>query len=334
MILALAMDRYLGDTRSLPIAYRALRAGYDDPQIHLSYTVGLFLIGRVGRSQIDAPEQVGPDAAVVLVEKNGQRRLTRIIESEPNPRIDRDEIAVDDPFTAKLMGLRVGDEIELQSIAPENPHYVISSIQDKYIHAHFRSLERFETMFPESRAFGSLSIDPAKGEQQFKPIFDAVKNKGEFIKQIKDLYRSGRLPLVMAAKFGGSSGFEVWEAVLGDSDLQFNVVLGRAEDYAEAQELINEGSRRAVIDPITLYGLVRLKIADIVRASFADLGVVQTTIDLLRRVLHERENDRGRQKGVLGWDGEHYQMIELGPDAIEDRISLVRESWNSPRRLH
>jgi tetratricopeptide (TPR) repeat protein len=325
MSLALAMDRYFGDTRSLPIAYRALRAGYDDPQIHLSYTVGLFLIGRVGRTQIEAPEQVGPDTAVVLIERDGQRRLTRIIESEPNPRIDRDEIAVNDPFAAKLMELRVGDEIELQAITPENPHYVISSIQNKYIHAHFRSLERFETMFPENRAFGSLSIDPAKGEQQFKPIFDVAKNKGEFAKQVKDLYGSGRLPLVMAAKFGGTSGFEFWEAVLGDSDLQFNVVLGRAEDYAEAQKLLSGGSRRAVIDPITVYGLVRLKIAEIVRASFADLGVVQSTIDLFRRVLHERESDRGRQKGVLGWDGEHYQMIELGPDAIESHISLVRE---------
>ena len=101
----------------------------------------------------------------------------------------------------------------------------------------------------------------------------------------------------MAAKFGGASGFEFWEAVRGDPDLQFNVVLGRAEDFAEAHKTLSEGSRRAVVDPITLYGLVRLKIAGIVRASFDDLGVVQTTIDLLRRVLHERESERGRHQG-------------------------------------
>jgi tetratricopeptide (TPR) repeat protein len=325
MFLALAIDRYFGDTRSLPIAYRALKAGYDDPQVHLNYNIGLFLIGRVGRTQIDHPEQVGPDTAVVLLGKNGHRPITRIIESEPNPRIDRDEIAVDDPFAGKLIGLRIGDEIELQSVAPENPHYIVSSIQNKYIHAHFRSLERFETMFPENRAFGSLIIDPAKGDQQFKPIFDAVKNKGEFAKQIKDLYRSGHLPLAMAAKFGGAAGFEFWDAVLGDPDLQFNVVLGRAEDYAEAHKTLSEGSGRAVIDPITIYGLVRLRIADTVRESFDDLGVVHTTIDLLRGVLHERQSERGRHQGTLAWDGERYQMIELGPEVIEGRISRIRE---------
>lgn len=325
MFLALAMDRYFGDRRSLPIAYGALRAGYDDPQIHLSYTVGLFLIGNIGRTQIEAPEQVGPDTAVVLVAKDGHPPITRIIETERNPRIDRDEITVDDPFAAKLIGLRVGDEIELQSISPENQIYVVSSIQNKYVHAHFRSLERFETMFPENRAFGSVNIDLAKGEQAVKPIFDAVKKRGEHAKQIKDLYRSGRLPLALAAKLGGASGFEFWEAILGDPDFQFNVVLGRAEDFAEANTTLNEASRRAVVDPITLYGLVRLKIAETLRASFDDLGVVQTTIDLLRRVLHERESERGRHQGTLGWNGEHYQMIELGPDAIEGRISLIRE---------
>ena len=50
-------------------------------------------------------------------------------------------------------------------------------------------------------------------------------------------------------------------------------VLGRAEDYAEAHNLLSRGTRRAVVDPITLYGLIRLDIAKIVRDSFDDLGV-------------------------------------------------------------
>ena len=306
-----------------------LRAGYDDPQVHFSYTVGLFLMGKVGRNLADTllapPAEVGPDTAVVLTEKDGPRQIVRIIETEPNPRIDRDEIAVSDPFAARLLGLRVGDEIELSSIAPENPHYIVSTIQSKYVHAHFRSVERFETMFPENRAFGSLSFDPAKGDQQFKPIFDAAKKKAEFANELKDLYRSGRFPLVMAAKFGGGSPFELWEGVLGDPDLQFNVVLGRPEDYAEAHDLLSAAKGRAIVDPTTLYGLVRLKIAETVRASFDDLGVTQTTIDLFRRVVQDRERDRGRKQGIFGWDGEHFQMVELGPEAIEGRIAQAQE---------
>jgi tetratricopeptide (TPR) repeat protein len=129
MTLALTIDRYLGDPKCLPIAYRALRGGYDDPQIHLGYTVGLFLIGRVGRSDFPTPEQVGPDTAVVLTEKGGSKRLIRIIETEPNPQIALDEIKADDSLATRLIGLRVGDEIELETIGLEPPKYLVSTVE-------------------------------------------------------------------------------------------------------------------------------------------------------------------------------------------------------------
>jgi hypothetical protein len=322
--LALRIDWYLGDPKCLPIAYRALRGAYDDPQMHLGF-IALFLTGRIGRNQIELPEQVGPDTAVVLAEMDGPRRLTRIIETEPNPRIDRDEIAPYDSLATRLLGLRVGDEVELRSIATQSSRYLISRVQNKYVHAHFRSLEQFQVMFPESRAFGSLNIDPSKGDQQFNPIFEAVKQKGEFGRQIKDLYRSGRLPIAIAANFGGSSGFEFWDTIFADPAMQFNVVVGRPEDYAKVHRIFAQHAHRAVIDPITLYGLVRLKIAETAHAAFEDLGVVQTTLDLLRRVLQEREADRGREKGILGWDGEHYRMVRLAPEAIEERVTEIQE---------
>jgi PIN domain associated with the TPR-GreAB-C-PIN system len=324
MTLALAINRYLRDLKCLPIAYCALRGAYDDPQIHLGYMVGLFLTGRVGRGDLETPEQVGPDTAVVLVEKDGGKRLTRIIETEPNPQIDHDEITPDDPLALRLMGLRVGDGIELETLGVEPAKYVVSTIQNKYLHAHFRSLERFQAMFPENRAFGTFTIDESKGEERFKPIFDVVKCRGEFGRQIKDIYRAGRLPLAVAARIGGSTGFEFWEAVWADPDMQFNVTTGFPDDYQHAHGIL-KGTRRAVVDPITLFGLVKLKIAEAVRASFDDLGVVQTTLDLLRRLVHERAQGRDTKQGVLGWDGEHYQMVKLGPEVIDHRISEAQD---------
>jgi tetratricopeptide (TPR) repeat protein len=319
MMLALTIDRLLGDSKCLPIAYRALRGAYDDPQVHLGYTVGLIFTGRVGRGNIDSPSQVAPDTAVVLTGSDG-KQLTRVIETEPNPQIERDEIGLDDPLAKRLIGMQVGEEIALDGLGVEPAKYVVSTIQNKYLHAHFRSLERFRTMFPENRAFGSFTIDESKGDKRFKPIFDLIKNRGELARQIKDFYRSGRLPSAVAARLGGSTGFEFWDAIWADPDARFNVGMGRPEDYQEAHRVLT-AKRRAVVDPITLYGLVRLKIAEEVRAAFDDLAVVQTTIDLLRRVLVEREQGRGRRQRTLGWDGEHYQMVELGPDAIEQRIS-------------
>ena len=58
-----------------------------------------------------------------------------------------------------------------------------------------------------------------KGDDRFKPIFDAVKRRGEFARQVKNLYREGRVPLAVAANIGGTTGFEFWEAVRGDPEM-------------------------------------------------------------------------------------------------------------------
>jgi len=324
MPLALAINRYLGDPKCLPIAYRALRGAYDDPQMHLGYTIGLFLTGRIAQRHVETPNRVALDTAVVLAKKDGSKRFTRIIEAEPNPQIEHDEIPPDNSLARRLLGLRVGDEIELDTLDIEPALYVVTTIQNKYLHVHFRSLERFQSMFPESRAFGSFTIDESKGDERFKPIFDAVKRRGEFGREIKKQYRTGQLPLVAAGRIGGSTGIEFWEAVRADQEMQFIVTPGGPDDYLNAARLL-ERARRAIVDPITLFGLVRLKIADAVRASFEDLGVVQTTIDLLRRLVHERERSRDGKQGVIGWDGEHFQMVELGPDAVEQRIAEAQE---------
>jgi tetratricopeptide (TPR) repeat protein len=323
MMLALRIDRLLGDSKCLAIGYRALREGYDDPQVHLGYTIGLFFTGRVSHESIDTPTEVTPDTAVVLTASDG-RKLVRVIETQPNPRIERDEVGPNDSLAARIIGKHVGDEIKIDNVGVEATTYVVSAIQNKYLHAHSRSLENFRTMFPENRAFGSFTIDESKGDERFKPIFDLVKNRGERARQIMDFYVSGRLPIAFAANLGGSSGFEFWDAVWADPATRFNVGLGRTEDYQEAGRILSE-KRRAIVDPVTLYGLVKLKIADKVRAAFDDLGVVQTTIDLLRRVVLEREHQPGKRQGTLGWDGEHYNMFELGPDAIKQRIAEMQE---------
>jgi tetratricopeptide (TPR) repeat protein len=321
--LALRIDRLLGDPKCLPIAYRALRNGYDDPQVHLGYTYGLIFAGRVSHTAVDSPTQVGPDTAVTLNGDDG-RQLIRVIETEPNPNIERDEVAPSDTLATRLIGLKVGDAIQINNIGVGPSKYVVSTIHNKYLHAHLRSLERFRTMFPESQDFGSFTIDESKGDEKFKPIFDLAKNRAEQAGQVMDFYRRGRLPLATAARLGGRNGFEFWDAVWGNPDARFNVAVGSPDNYQAAQRLLSE-NRGAVVDPITLYGLVKLKVADKVRAAFDGLAVVQTTIDLLRWVVQEREHARVTGQGRFGWDGEHFVMIKLGPEAIEERIAEAQE---------
>ena len=109
MTLAQAIDRHLADAKCLRLGYRALRAGYADPTMHLAYTGGLVFLGTTLKTLCGEPERIGIDTAVTLHQVTGDRTLVRIIESEPEPNIERCEIAPDDPLATRLLGLRVGE---------------------------------------------------------------------------------------------------------------------------------------------------------------------------------------------------------------------------------
>ncbi len=323
MTVALAIDRLEQDPRCFGIAYRALRASYTDPQVHLAYMIGLFFMGSSSKHPSPQPTVAACDTAILLEEKDGIRKLVRVLETDRDPRLERGEIAPDSELGPALLGKKVGDEIEVPSVGVESTVYVIREIRTKYLHAHFRSLEQFEIMFPGHRAFGSFHIDESKGGEQFKPILDSVKRRGEFTQQLTDMYRKGKLPLMLMSKYSGVSPCDIWEGICSQPDLGLRVCAGLPQDYLKASENLAV-KRRAIVDPITLYGITRLGIAERIRACFEDMGVVQTTIDLLRQLVHERSQERGLRHGTMGWDGEHYHMIEVNESVTTNRIEQAQ----------
>lgn len=158
MHIAHKIDHYTDDFhKALEIGYRALRDGYDDSQIHVGYMVGLILTGRSGR-HVEFERKVVEKDTVVVVSRDHADPLTKIIETAPAPRADRDEISPDDPLALRLMGKAVGDSFEMESaIGKQNA--TVTRILSKYVQAHHRSQKDFEKLFPESKIFGALRFD-------------------------------------------------------------------------------------------------------------------------------------------------------------------------------
>jgi tetratricopeptide (TPR) repeat protein len=331
MRVAITIDRLRGDPVCFRFAYRALRSGYSDPSMHLAYMMSLVFTGKSQKLAFTTRSEVAPDTAVLLAEKGGGRKLVRILETESNPRIESNEIAPNAELGPALLGRKVGDEIEIPSISGAPTIYVISEIRNKYLHAHYRSLEQFEVLFPVQQWFGSFSIDESKGDAKFKPIFDSAKRRSEFIADLGERYREGQLPLMMLSRFSGHSPCDAWEWVVAQSTLGLRACIS-SQEFANASNLL-VANRKAVIDPVTLYGLVRLGIADKVRECFEDLGVVQTTIDLLRRQFEERKIELGKELGTLGWDGQRYQMVKYDDAFTLERIEQAQAALVFAKRL-
>ena len=332
MHVALAMDRLQGDPKCFHIAYRALRAGYADPSIHLAYMMGLVFTGKSQKRAFSQPTEVGPDTAVLMTEKDGVKKLVRILETEPNPKIENNEIAPDAELGPVLMGRKLGDEIEVPSVGVGPTIYVIREIRDKYLHAHFRSLEQFESLFPGHQAFGSFHIDESKGADKFKPVFESAKRRAEFAEQLAEMYRTGQIPLMLLSKYSGNPPSDAWEWVSAQADLGVRACVGLPQEFTDASDLL-ANNRKAVIDPITLYALTRLGIAEKVRACFEDLGVVQTTIDLFRRLADQRKQDRDKKHGSMGWGGWHLQLVTYDDNFRDAQIEWAQAALSFAETL-
>ena len=322
MTLAHAIDRHVADAKCLHLGYRALRAGYTDPKMHLAYTGGLVFFGTTLKTLRDEPEAVGIDTAVTLQEVIGERTLVRIIEGEPDLNIERGEIAPDDPLAIRLLGLRVGDVIAIQTAGLGPVDFRIASIQNKFVHAHFRVLADFERLFPENRAFGSVPIDLSKGAEGAEPMLRLVRDRGRRIHDLEEQYRAGTVPIAFVAVAGGAPMFDVWDAFAANPEMPIHTAAGSAEEFSMAAERIADASL-GVLDPLATYAVSRLGLDTGIRAAIPRLGVTQTTRDLLRSLLDDRRRDRGGYRGTMAWTGEHYVMHQ---QTAEEADALVKRA--------
>lgn len=325
MSLARVIDQYVGhDARSLEIGYRALRAGYNRPELHLGFAIGLVINGRPDESALAPPSAMEAGAGVALINEATGETLFRIIETEPGPIVERGELSPSDPFAQRLLGLKVGDAIEMAKAGVGTQAYRVVELQSRALFAFRRALRDFTSLFPENPAFGSFEIDETKGDDKFEEMFALARRRAEHGREIETMYLEGTLPLPMIAKFTGSSVFELWDALSRQPELGLKSAVGMAEEFANGRTAAHRGV--VVIDPVSIYAWTRMGVADTMAKIGIRLAVVQSAIDALRQLMDERKSQRGKKMGTFGWDGERYNLVELTEEAIDAQVEAARNA--------
>lgn len=325
MNLARIIDQHIGrDPRSLIIGYRALRARYSRPRMHLNYAIGLVIMGKPAHELLTELDAVEVDTGIELLNEATGQRLFRLIESAPDPVLERGELAPDDPFAKRLLGLKVGDTVDIDRLGLEPEVHRVAAIQSKYLFAHLRTLRDFQMLFPGNPTFGSFTIDDSKGEDRFEEMFTAARRRADHGSLIEGMYRESSLPLPMVAKFGGTNVFELWDSFSADPSLGLKSAIGAAAEFDAGRMAALDSV--VVVDPASIYAWVRMGIAATILKTGIQLAVVQSTIDALRELVEERSARRGQKTGTFGWDGQGYRLVELTEEAIESQIDAAQQA--------
>ncbi|UWQ83268.1 PIN domain-containing protein [Leisingera caerulea] len=317
---------------ALEIGYRALRDGYDDPLIHVGYMADLILTGRSGRHFDFERDAVAEDTAVVISRDHADP-FTRIIETAPNPRSDRDEILPEDPLAQRLIGKVVGDIFQMES-AVGNQNATIKKILSKYAYALHRSQKDFERLFPESKIFGALRFDKSDPEGSFRPILDSARARAEQVDRIEEAYVSGKAPMALLASVGGGTPFDFWDFLRHHPRVKVKMALGNAVERNNAmQSVLNAPA--LIIDPITLYGAQCLGFADSILQAYPDLHITQSSIDLLHDSCHERIEAFGVPglQGKFVADDDAMRVVEMSQETSNLLVSNLEKTLELAKTL-
>ncbi len=312
MALAHAIDRLIGDVKAIAIAYRALRAGYDDPKIHVAYSFSLVMFGKAASRLPPQPTVVATGTAVTL-SRTGLPDIVRVIEGGDAPSLARGEIPPSNPLALRLLGLRAGDELDLPVQGGPPEPFRVRLIEGRFLHAHRRTIETFHDRFPEERSFQTFQVDTGNGLEGLAPIIEVARQHTDRVRSLEAAYREGRLPIALFARMAGRHACDVWDVLRDRSDLPLTCALGTAAERVKATDDL-ASSEVQVLEPLSVYAAAALGLVSQVEAALPGRSVTRSTIDYLRALVMERREFLVAGGGTMGWDG-HSLVVERPSDA-------------------
>ena len=315
--------------RALDIMYETRRVHYNNRDAHLKY-IGLYYQVDEQLGELLSPTQVQPGTAV-CIDDAGQPKWY-IVEAREDVDIARQELDVNHSLAQRLLGKEVDDELYLRQgmLGPE--HGKITKIQSKYVYAVQESLERFSSLFPEGSGVRSIKLDDsadATDSVKLQPLFDFIDRQHTASLRIEEVYKELLLPIGTFTNLTHRNILDTWNFLINKPDLGVRCWSGDPEEKRQAHLLLRDSHPKLVADIISLVTLHCLGVADTVVKAFGKLGVAQSTLDALQRIIYEREGMWSRREGMtIGKERDQYVRTDIDPEVVRRDIEHLKAFLN------
>jgi cellulose synthase operon protein C len=305
--------------QAVEIGYRARKVGFDDPRIHLAY-MNLIVLRERDETQFLELDRITGVAAFLLRDMHGVERWF-VMERE-HPKTQSGEISPESTLGRAAVDKKVGDLITLSESPLKVDRRSVSQIKHRAVHALHETMERFEEWFPGHPGLTRFSIKEEAGQVDLTEIQRVLRARSQQADDVEAAYRGGKLPLGTVAKMVGINPIELWSCFPADLKIEMVCCLGTAAERAQAIELV-ASKPKWIIDPLELLSIHVLGVHDAVRSTINDLGLCQSSLDMIEEVIAEKGRGIGKPSYTLAMIGDQIVRTEVSPEAGAARIQFL-----------
>jgi len=318
--------------KALNLLYETRRRFYSVPNAHLEY-IGLFLIkGKYLNSIINKIEnKYANENSAVLVEtiEDHNKKKWYVIENRKEVDKTLGEISLEDAFTKKMIGKKVGDTFILEKNQVLYTKYKIIEIKNKYLYAYHESVTEFESMFPEAEGFFRIKMGSPSSkkaiEYGLKKIFEINEIYKNKVENVEKLYKRNQINIGGFARIIGRNIYDIWEGLINNKELGIKCCYGTLDERNNAGNLLNKDFY-IVIDITSLFTVALLGLKEIISDKYKGrLIISQSTYDLIEQIIAEKENLLPKGYFILNKINDKYVRYEITGDAIKKQVSFLTE---------
>jgi tetratricopeptide (TPR) repeat protein len=302
----------------LETLYQIRQQFFSDSRAHVAYAIEFFEYDQhpdvVG---LLAHKLVEQDVAVCLEDEAGQTSWYVLVDKSVSD-VHHKEISLFDSFGQKLLNKQIGEEVVLRETSFSRDSRKIAQIVSKYVYALWESLDLVNHRFPDATGLWTVKVNPAEFEtgmpQSIASVVDSSRETHQFA---EDLYKRNGIPLGTFAKLVQRDVLEVRSGLISNPELGIRCCRGDQEERTHAILLLSSQPVKLIVDIVTLLTLHDLNAADIVVQAFSQLGIAQSTIDLLQSEIEQNKARQTKETLTIGKDGDHFVIQEVPSELVQ-----------------
>ena len=269
-----------GETENaIRIMYEARRKYNNDAEIDMGYISTI--LGRGEQIAImEEPERVSVDS-VVFLENDHNEKSVFIIENRPNGDLRKDEFNVENANSKKLMGMKVGDTIDLEENPIQKRVWTIKTLKSKYAYALAEALDTHSVRFPGRHDFFRIAtptdeMGQVDGEELRKQMLSTLPDERQH-GTLEDFYKQGKLTIGALAQLAGRDLLATTVYLASTKEVGIYSSTGNQEEYEKGIAAL-VGNKGIVIDPVSIIVMEMLKAKEWISDKYGPLVLPQSTL--------------------------------------------------------